>query len=50
MLDVAALCVVERQLFEQAADLCRVVVLDRCLEPFADRRRLPQLPAEPAEE
>ena len=50
LLDVASLRVVERNLREQAARFGRIVVLDRRFEVLAQRRRLPELAPEPAEE
>jgi hypothetical protein len=50
LLDVATLGVVERQLCEELPRLRRVVVLDGGLEVLADRRRLPQLAAQPAQQ
>jgi len=47
---VAALSVAEVVPAEQAPRLLRVVVRDGRLEALALRGRLPQLPAEPAEE
>src|SRR5512133_241449 len=47
---MATLLVRERHVGEEAPNLRGVVVLDRRLEVLADRRRLLQLPAEPAQE
>ena len=49
-LDVTALRLAELELREAAARLRRVVVRDRGLEPLAERRRLRELAAEPAEQ
>ena len=47
---MAALFFTELECCEEASRLRRVVVRDRGLEPLARRRRLAQLPAQPAEE
>jgi hypothetical protein len=49
LVDVASLALVERHLSEDPPRLGGVVVLDCRLEMLADRRRLSQLAAEPAE-
>jgi hypothetical protein len=49
-LDVMTLLVGELELAEAPAGLRGVVVGDRGLEPFAQRRRLGELPAEPAQQ
>lgn len=50
LLHVSPLLVAELEAGEQAPDLGHVVVRDRSLEMLASRDRLPQLPAQPAEE
>jgi hypothetical protein len=46
---VVALRLAELELLETTARLRRIVVRDRRLEPFAQRRRLRELAAQPAE-
>ena len=48
--DVVALRVRELHLREQPARLDRIVVCDRGLEPLPPRRRLAQLPPQPAQQ
>jgi hypothetical protein len=48
--DVVTLLVRELELPEAAPRLGGVIVCDRGLEPLAERRRLRELPAEPAQQ
>jgi hypothetical protein len=50
LLDVAALLVGEVEARDEAPRLGRVVVLDRRLEMLPQRRRLCELPSQPAEQ
>ena len=50
LLDVSSLSVGELEPVHEPPHLPRIVVLDRGLEAFAERRRLPELPAEPPPE
>jgi hypothetical protein len=50
LLHIPPLSVVERKLGEQAPRLGRVVVLDGGFEVLTDRRRLPQLTAQPPQQ